>query len=51
LALSLEAVKEVFVGYKGTLGDESRSIDIVGVVLEEAMPMLERECVLIPRWV
>jgi hypothetical protein len=40
---SLKAVKEAFVGYEGTLGDKGRTIDVVGVTLEEAMPMLERK--------
>jgi hypothetical protein len=49
LAHSLEAVKEAFVGYKGTLGDKGRTVGIVGVPLEEAMPMLQREFVMVPR--
>ena len=49
MAQSLEGVKEAFIGYKGTLSDKGRTIGIVGVTLEEAMPMLERKFVLIPR--
>jgi hypothetical protein len=48
LVHSLKAVKEAFVGYKGTLGDKGRTVDIVGVTLEEAVPMLERKFVMIP---
>jgi hypothetical protein len=33
-------IRKTFVRYKGTLGDTSSSIVVVGVMLEDAMPML-----------
>ncbi len=35
-----KVVRKTFVWYNGTLGDKRRTILIVGVLLEEAMPML-----------
>jgi hypothetical protein len=42
LVLTIKLIQEAFPGYKGTLGDKGRAVDIVGVLLEEAMPMLQR---------
>lgn len=35
-----EVIRKTFVWYKGTLGDIRSSILVVGVLLEDAMPML-----------
>jgi hypothetical protein len=35
-----KVIHEAFVWYNGTLGDISRTIGVVGVLLEDAMPML-----------
>jgi hypothetical protein len=35
-----KGIREAFVWYNGTLGDKRRTIGIVGVLLEDAMPML-----------
>ena len=35
-----EVIRKTFVWYNGTLGDISRTIGVVGVLLEDAMPML-----------
>jgi hypothetical protein len=35
-----KVIRKAFVRYNGTLGDKSRTIGVVGVLLEDAMPML-----------
>jgi hypothetical protein len=35
-----KVIRKAFVWYNGTLGDISRTIGVVGVLLEDAMPML-----------
>lgn len=35
-----KVIRKTFVWYNGTLGDISRTIGVVGVLLEDAMPML-----------
>jgi len=35
-----KVIRKTFVWYNGTLGDISRAIGVVGVLLEDAMPML-----------
>ena len=35
-----KVIRKTFVWYDGTLGDISSTIGVVGVLLEEAMPML-----------
>ena len=34
-------IREAFVWYNGTLGDKRRTIGVVGVLLEDTMPMLQ----------
>ena len=36
-----KVVQKTFVWYNGTLSDVSRTIGVVGVLLEDAMPMLQ----------
>jgi hypothetical protein len=35
-----KVIRKAFVWYNGTLGDISRTIGVVGVLLEDAVPML-----------
>ncbi len=38
-----KVIRKTFVWNNGTLGDISRTIGVVGVLLEDAMPMLREE--------
>jgi hypothetical protein len=40
LVLDRKFIRKAFVWYDGTLGDTSRTIDVVGTILRDAMPVL-----------
>jgi hypothetical protein len=49
LARDFKVIYKVLLWYNGTLGDKSRTIVVVGGLLEEAMPMLQEKHIKIPK--